>query len=157
MSDEPPPGPRYRQIVRYFEQRIDSCDLMPGQTIPPVVKIAEQFGVAPETAARAVRVLRDGGYVHTSTQGTFVIDRLRVGVYGVEALPYPHETGCRSTIHCANYGFCNRCSPELARAASFALQALKEVGREWDGELYGKVMTVIRDGMGDMSESSSGS
>jgi hypothetical protein len=82
--------------------------------------------------------------------------RRRIGSFSVEALPYPYETGCRSTIHCANFGFCHRCSPELARASSFALQALKEVGREWDGGLYGKVMETIRDGMGDMSESSRG-
>ena len=144
MSDEPPPGPRYRQIVRHFEQLIDSGDLMPGQSVPSIVRIADQFNVATETAAKAVRVLRDNGYVHTSTQGTFVIDRLRVGVFDIEALPYPHETGCRSTIHCANYNFCNRCSPELARAASFALQAMNEVGRATDGELYAGIMDLLR-------------
>lgn len=67
-----------------------------------------------------------------------------VGVFSVEILPYRYETGCRSTVHCANFGFCNRCSPDLARAASFALQAMKEMGREWDGELYAEMMDLLR-------------
>ena len=134
MEDGPAPEGReskYRRIVRHFEQAIDCGDLMPGQKVPPVPRIAETFDVAGETAARAVRELRDNGYVHTTAHGTFVLDRMRVGV---EVLPYLHPTGCRSTIHCANFGFCHRCSPELARASSFALLALKEEARASSGE-----------------------
>lgn len=51
--------------------------------------------------------------------------------------------GCRSTIHCANFGFCHRCAPDLARAATHVVKAMAEVGRQGDGELYAKVMSVL--------------
>lgn len=135
-------GPRYLRIVREIKARIADQRLMPGQAVPTVTALADEFGVARETAARAVRYLRDAGYVHTSPQGTFVIDR-RVGAFSVEVLPYPYATGCRSTIHCANFGFCHRCAPDLAEAASHVIRAMDEIGRVSDGELYDVLMSVL--------------
>jgi DNA-binding transcriptional MocR family regulator len=147
MDSDPGPVrkiPRYQEIARHFEQAIDTHDLMPGQKLPPIPRIAEQFGVATETAAKAVRDLRDKGYVQTSTQGTIVLDRLRVGVFGAEVLPPRHMTGCRSTIHCASFGFCHRCSPELAEASSHVMLALATVGQERNGGLYERVMNLLK-------------
>lgn len=135
-------GPRYLRIVREIKDRIADQRLMPGQAVPAVPALAEEFGVARETAARAVRCLRDEGYVHTSPQGTFVIDRT-VGAFSVEVLPPRYTTGCRSTIHCANFGFCHRCAPDLAEAAKHVLRAMEGIGRISDGELYDVLMSVL--------------
>lgn len=69
---------------------------------------------------------------------------IKPGSLAVEILPYPYETGCKSTIHCANFGFCDRCSPELAKASAFVLQAMSELDRATDGQLYEDVMNVLK-------------
>lgn len=134
--------PRYLRIVREIKARITDHRLMPGQAVPTVTALADEFGVARETAARVIRDLRDAGYVHTSPQGTFVIDR-RVGAFSVEVLPPRHPTGCRSTIHCANFGFCHRCAPELSQAGEHVIKAMDEIGRVTDGELYASMMRLL--------------
>jgi DNA-binding transcriptional MocR family regulator len=147
MDDGPGPqrvDPRYRRIVRHYEQLIDTQDLMPGQKLPSVPDIAKAFDVDNATAAMAVRDLRDNGYVQTGGQGTFVLDRLRVGVFGVEVLPPRHTTGCRSTIHCASFGFCHRCAPELAEASKHVMLALATVGQERNSGLYEQVMDLLK-------------
>lgn len=68
----------------------------------------------------------------------------RIGVVSMEFLAPLHDTGCRSTIHCANYGFCHRCSPELAEAGGHVMKALLAIGKERSGELYGQVMDLMR-------------
>lgn len=80
----------------------------------------------------------------------------RVGSFSVEAvLPYPHESGCRSTIHCANFGFCHRCAPDLAEAGSHIIKAMDEIGRVSDGELYDVLMSVLIEAR-DMNERETG-
>lgn len=73
--------------------------------------------------------------------------RRRIGTFNIEVLPHPYGTGCRSTIHCANFGFCNRCAPELARAATHVLQAMNEVGRATDGKLYDQITGLLKAGV----------
>jgi hypothetical protein len=70
---------------------------------------------------------------------------MRIGVVSMEFMAPLHDTGCRSTIHCANYGFCDRCSPELADASSHVLRAMKAIGRETDGHLYAQLMDVLKE------------
>lgn len=72
-------------------------------------------------------------------------EEIRPGSMSVTYLPYPYESGCRSTIHCANFGFCNRCSPELAEAARHVLQAMLVMERHTDGQLYEAMMNLLKD------------
>lgn len=66
------------------------------------------------------------------------------GSFSVTVLPYPYETGCRSTIHCANFGFCNRCNPQLAEASSHVLKAMQVMERQSDGQLYEAMMNLLK-------------
>ncbi|GLW65780.1 hypothetical protein Arub01_40240 [Actinomadura rubrobrunea] len=66
-------APIYQQIGRIIRRRILSGELRPGQRIPSEQALVEEFGVARETARRAVAWLRDQGLVHTAPQrGSFV-------------------------------------------------------------------------------------
>jgi DNA-binding GntR family transcriptional regulator len=67
------PVPRYRQIAGILRERIESGELEPDRPIPSEVQIQQEFGVARETARRAVALLRDEGYVVTVPGlGTYV-------------------------------------------------------------------------------------
>lgn len=67
------PVPRYRQIAAILRERIESGELEPDRPIPSEVQIQQEFGVARETARRAVALLRDEGHVVTVPgMGTYV-------------------------------------------------------------------------------------
>ena len=67
------PVPRYKQIAAILRERIESGELEPDRPIPSEVQIQQEFGVARETARRAVAVLRDEGHVVTVPgMGTYV-------------------------------------------------------------------------------------
>jgi GntR family transcriptional regulator len=67
------PVPRYKQIAAILRERITSGELEPDRPIPSETQIQGEFGVARETARRAVALLRDGGYVVTVPgMGTYV-------------------------------------------------------------------------------------
>lgn len=65
--------PRYRQIAAIVRERITSGELEPGRPIPSEAQIQAEFGVARETARRAVALLREEGHVVTVPgMGTYV-------------------------------------------------------------------------------------
>jgi DNA-binding GntR family transcriptional regulator len=67
------PVPRYRQIAEILRGRIEAGDLEPDRPIPSELAIQQEFGVARETARKAVKLLRDEGYVVTVPGlGTYV-------------------------------------------------------------------------------------
>ncbi len=67
------PVPRYRQIAGILRERIESDELAPDRPIPSEAQIQQEFGVARETARRAVALLREEGYVLTVPgMGTYV-------------------------------------------------------------------------------------
>lgn len=68
------PLPIYVQIANHFRDLILNGDLKAGARIPAVAEIAEQWGVAAGTAARALSQLQVEGAVYTSPQGSFVAD-----------------------------------------------------------------------------------
>ena len=57
--------PRYLQIARIVESGIRSGTWTPGNPVPSRNALAEQYGVARETAARAHAWLADRGYLVT--------------------------------------------------------------------------------------------
>ena len=67
------PVPRYRQIAGILRERIEAGELEPDRPIPSEAQIQGEFGVARETARRAVALLREEGYVVTVPgMGTYV-------------------------------------------------------------------------------------
>lgn len=59
------PTPPYRQIAAILRARIEAGELAPGDPLPSEKTLEQGFGVARETARRAVRLLREQGYAVT--------------------------------------------------------------------------------------------
>ena len=53
------PVPRYKQVAAILRERIESGELEPDRPIPSEAQIQQEFGVARETARRAVALLRE--------------------------------------------------------------------------------------------------
>jgi DNA-binding GntR family transcriptional regulator len=67
--------PVYRQLASMLRQRILDGDLAPGRALPSEAYLAGEHGISPLTVRKAVRVLRDEGYVYTVTaRGSYVTD-----------------------------------------------------------------------------------
>ncbi|QBI52542.1 GntR family transcriptional regulator [Streptomonospora litoralis] len=68
------PLPPYRQIADVIIGEIERGELSPNRPIPSEATMIQRWGGA-RTARRAVRYLRDHGYVYTIPQrGTYVAD-----------------------------------------------------------------------------------
>ena len=69
--------PPYRQIAAWLRGRIEAYEFRPGlDPLPSEKELVQMFGVARDTARRAVEVLRDEGLGKTIPQrGTYVIGR----------------------------------------------------------------------------------
>jgi DNA-binding GntR family transcriptional regulator len=69
--------PPHRQIAAWLRARIEAGDFEPEiDPLPSEAWLVGAFGVARDTARRAVAVLRDEGLVHTVPhRGTYVIGR----------------------------------------------------------------------------------
>jgi len=66
--------PVYRQVAAVIRGRIESGEIPPGRAVPSESQLMGEFGIARETARKAVRVLRDEGLVEiVQGRGAFVI------------------------------------------------------------------------------------
>lgn len=63
--------PVYMQIQDHYRSQILNGTLPEGARLPSISAIAEEWGVAAATAAKAVSGLQVEGYVYSSTQGSF--------------------------------------------------------------------------------------
>jgi GntR family transcriptional regulator len=59
MIDYDSAVPPYRQVASLIEARIRSGELAPGARVPSIVTLSQQYGVAKNTARRALRELAD--------------------------------------------------------------------------------------------------
>jgi GntR family transcriptional regulator len=64
-------APAYAQIADHYRNQILQGELAPGERLPSIAEIAEEWGVAKATAAKAISRLQVEGAVWTSTQGTY--------------------------------------------------------------------------------------
>ncbi|MDG4826000.1 GntR family transcriptional regulator [Asanoa sp. WMMD1127] len=70
---EDDPRPVYRQLADYLREDIEEGRLQPGVRIPSETTLTQTYGVARETARKAVAVLRDAGLIETTHgRGSFV-------------------------------------------------------------------------------------
>jgi len=70
------PVPPSRQIAEILRQKISSGELPPNSKVPSRIQLAGEYGVSPETAAKAIRILREEGLVIVvSGYGTFVASK----------------------------------------------------------------------------------
>ncbi|MFE5901119.1 GntR family transcriptional regulator [Streptomyces sp. NPDC056488] len=73
--DHRAPEPPYRQIAADLTAEIKRGDLAPGRPLPSEKELTELYGVARETARRALAVLREQGLIYTVTgRGSYVTE-----------------------------------------------------------------------------------
>jgi DNA-binding GntR family transcriptional regulator len=65
--------PPYRATSKALRLRVEAGEWLPGEQIPSVRQLSEQYGVSLATARTAVAVLRDEGLVVvTPSWGAFI-------------------------------------------------------------------------------------
>jgi GntR family transcriptional regulator len=63
----------YRQIADYLRNQIKTGKLRPGDRLPSEDYLAQESGTAVSTVRRALKLLRDEGWIETvHAQGSFV-------------------------------------------------------------------------------------
>ena len=76
--------PKYAQVIAELQRRIESGEYPPGSLLPSEHQLSAEFGTARPTVVRALRVLRQEGWIDTQQgKGSFV--RGRPALAGVSA------------------------------------------------------------------------
>lgn len=73
MIEPDGPVPVYLQLAEILAERIERGEWQPNRAIPSEGQLVQEFGIARNTARKAIAVLRERGLVFTVPQrGTFV-------------------------------------------------------------------------------------
>jgi DNA-binding GntR family transcriptional regulator len=76
--------PKYAQVTGELQRRIESGEYPPGSLMPSEHQLSGEFGITRATVVRALRVLRESGWIETQQgKGSFV--RGRPALAGLEA------------------------------------------------------------------------
>ena len=77
--------PKYAQVIDELRRRIESGEYPPGSLLPSEHQLTEEFQIARPTVVRALRVLRQDGWIETQQgKGSFV--RGRPALAGLESV-----------------------------------------------------------------------
>jgi GntR family transcriptional regulator len=77
--------PKYAQVVGELRRRIESGEYPPGSLLPSEHQLSDEFQIARPTVVRALRVLRQDGWIETQQgKGSFV--RGRPALAGLETV-----------------------------------------------------------------------
>ena len=75
--------PKYAQVIDELRRRIESGEYPPGSLLPSEHQLSDEFQIARPTVVRALRVLRQDGWIETQQgKGSFV--RGRPALAGLE-------------------------------------------------------------------------
>ena len=76
--------PKYAQVIEELRRRIESGEYPPGSLLPSEHQLSDEFQIARPTVVRALRVLRQDGWIETQQgKGSFV--RGRPALAGLES------------------------------------------------------------------------
>src|SRR5271170_1001243 len=76
--------PKYAQVIEELRRRIESGEYPPGSLLPSEHQLSDEFRIARPTVVRALRVLRQDGWIETQQgKGSFV--RGRPALAGLES------------------------------------------------------------------------
>ena len=68
--------PPYLRVAAELREKIAKGELLPGEQVPSLDRLAETYGISRTTARRAVQVLMDEGLVQSRPRwGVFVAER----------------------------------------------------------------------------------
>jgi GntR family transcriptional regulator len=65
----------WRQVAKIYRDRIESGQLQPGDRLPSIRSLSQEYEIAATTAQKVLEYLRNEGLVVTSPMGTFVAER----------------------------------------------------------------------------------
>lgn len=88
-----PPKRRYDEIAAHFRRLIQDGELAPGESLPSLRRICDQFDVSMNTANRAFQVLKAEQLTTATSSGTVVADRPNVVATGAARLDRLKRTG----------------------------------------------------------------
>ena len=72
----PGTGPIYERLCAFYRRLIELGAYKEGSFLPSAREVAANFGINPNTAARALRSLEDDGYVVAMEDGQVLVCRL---------------------------------------------------------------------------------
>jgi GntR family transcriptional regulator len=72
MEITPGPVAPWRQLYALLRAQIEGGELSPGDRLPSITSLAQQYGLAMTTVRKALDALKAEGLVVTSPMGTFV-------------------------------------------------------------------------------------
>jgi len=90
-----PPTRRYEEIAAHYRRLIQDGELTPGDSLPPLRMVCEEFNVAMATANRAFQILKTEGLTQATSGGTVVAERPAIVISGVDRLDRLTRTGRR--------------------------------------------------------------
>ncbi|MGQ5576295.1 GntR family transcriptional regulator [Streptomyces sp. ECR3.8] len=90
-----PPIRRYEEIAAHYRRLIQDGELAPGDSLPSLRKVCDDFNVAMGTANRAFQVLKAEGLTEATSEGTVVALRPSVVISGADRLDRLNRTGRR--------------------------------------------------------------
>ncbi|MEU8886100.1 GntR family transcriptional regulator [Streptomyces hydrogenans] len=90
-----PAGKGYADVAAYFRERIKDGDLAPGDALPTVTEIRNQFDVAAKTVSRALGVLKGEGLVTSRGALGTVVAQSSVVITGGDRLARMAKNGKR--------------------------------------------------------------
>jgi GntR family transcriptional regulator len=88
-----PPKRRYEEIAAHYRRLIQDGELAPGDSLPSLRKVCDEFNVAMATANRAFQILKAEGLTDATSEGTTVAARPDVAVTGAARLERLQRTG----------------------------------------------------------------
>jgi DNA-binding GntR family transcriptional regulator len=66
----------FERVFSALRDKIESGELLPGEQMPTLVKISEEYGISRTTAQKVISALAEAGFVEIKPRwGTFVAER----------------------------------------------------------------------------------
>ncbi|MFF7315054.1 GntR family transcriptional regulator [Streptomyces sp. NPDC008137] len=95
MAFKAPEGKGYADLAAHFRTQIKSGELAPGDSLPSVSEIRDQFGVAAKTVSRALGVLKGEGLVTSRGALGTVVAKSPIVITGADRLTRMEKNGRR--------------------------------------------------------------
>lgn len=95
MAYKAPEGKGYADVAAHFRTLIKSGELAPGDSLPSVAEIRDQFGVAAKTVSRALGVLKSEGLVSSRGALGTIVEKTPIVITGADRLNRMEKNGLR--------------------------------------------------------------
>jgi GntR family transcriptional regulator len=145
--DPTDPRPPYRQLADRLRDAIQAGEIAPGDPLPSVRSLAQDYGVSNVTATKAIDLLKTEGLADTqSGRGTFV--RSSRPVIRVDAYLTPTATGARATWQSEGQTQGFKATQEIAEVATVPgpIEITERLGLPADAPTVVRRRVLLADG-----------